>query len=87
MPGAPTAAQTIIFGECIVFSTTHGLFVWGFIKSKVYVRNYTSLDELKESITAAFEELTPQMVTSTLKNMEKRLQAVIERKGGHIENK
>ena len=55
--------------------------------SKVCVRNCRSLDELKASITAAFEELTPQLVTSTLKNMEKRLQAGIEQKGGRVENK
>ena len=38
--------------------------------SKVCVRNYKSLDELKAWIAVAFEELTPQLVTSTLKNME-----------------
>ena len=60
-------------------------FIWGFIKSKVYVRNYESLEELKVSIAAAFRELTPAMVTSTLKNMEKRLRKIDQREGGHIE--
>ena len=46
-----------------------------------------ALNELRTSIRASFEELTPQMVASTLKNLEKRLQAVIEQKGGHVENK
>ena len=51
------------------------------------MRNYLSLDELKAWITVAFEELTPQLVTSTLKNMEKRLQAVIVQKGDRVKNK
>ena len=51
----------------------------------VYVRNYESLEELKVSIAAAFRELTPAMVTSSLKNMEKRLRKVVQREGGHIE--
>ena len=65
--------------------TPMDFFIWGFIKSKVYVRNYESLEELKVSIAVGFRELTPAMVTSTLKNMEKRLRKIVQRKGGHIE--
>ena len=65
--------------------TPMDFFICGFIKSKVYVRNYESLEELKVSIAVGFRELTPAMVTSTLKNMEKRLREIVQRKGGHIE--
>ena len=51
----------------------------------MYVRNYESLEELKVSIAVGFRELTPAMVTSTLKNMEKRLRKIGQRKGGQIE--
>ena len=67
--------------------TPMDFFVWGFIKSKVYVRNYATLEELKTAIAAAFREITPAMVTATLRNMEKRLRIVIQRKGGHVETK
>ena len=60
-------------------------FIWGFFKSMAYVWNYESLEEFKVSIAAAFRELTPAMVTSSLKNMEKRLRKVVQREGGHIE--
>ena len=82
--------------EAPVTKTSHGhrvllilhpwiFFISGFIESKVYVRNYESLEELKVSIAVGFRELTPAMVTSTLKNMDKRLRKIIRRKGGHIE--
>jgi len=61
-------------------------FVWGFIKSKVYVRNYENITVLKASIVAAFQELTAEMVSSSFKSMQKRLKLIIQRQGGHIEN-
>ena len=33
-------------------------FLWGYIKSKVYVQNYKNLDDLKASVTAAFQEVS-----------------------------
>ena len=61
-------------------------FVWGFIKSNVYVKNYHSLDDLKNSINAAFQKITEVMISSTLENFVRRLNFVVERSGGHIEN-
>lgn len=60
-------------------------FFWGFIKSKVYVRNYRSIDDLKDAINSAFEEVSTDMLVSTLVNFEKRLGKVILCKGHHIE--
>ena len=56
------------------------------MKSKVYVRDYENMNDLKASIVATFQELTAEMVSSTLRNMEKRLKLIIQRQGGHIEN-
>ena len=44
--------------------------VWGFIKSKVYTKNYENLVDLKAAICAAFQEITKKMVSDTLKNLE-----------------
>ena len=60
-------------------------YVWGHIKSKVYVRNYQSLADLKSSITAAFREVTTENVSASLRNFEKRLKMVIDCAGSHIE--
>ena len=48
-------------------------FLWGYIKSKVYVRNYEKLDDLKASVTAAFQEVSREMLSSTMANFGKRL--------------
>ena len=61
-------------------------FVWGFIKSKVYTKNYENLVDLKAAICAAFQEITKKMV-SDLKNLERRLQLVVKNGGRHVENK
>ena len=60
-------------------------FLWGYIKNKIYVKNYESIVELKTAISAAFEDVSSEMVFSTMKNFEKRLQKVLLNKGGHIE--
>ena len=61
-------------------------FVWDFIKSRVHVRNYENMTDLNASIVAAFQDMSSEMVSPTLKNMEKRLKLVIQRQGGHVEN-
>ena len=38
-------------------------FLYGYIKSKVYVRSYENLDDLKASVTAAFQEVSREMLT------------------------
>ena len=66
--------------------TPMDFFVWGFIKSKVYDRNYQNFDELKGVITTAFGLITEEMVVSTLTNLQKRLKLVVERSGRHVEH-
>ena len=60
-------------------------FVWGFIKSKVYTRNYQNLEDLKTAITSAFQLITDEMISNTLKNLERRLKLLIQNGGQHIE--
>ena len=60
-------------------------FFWGFIKQRVYRQNYENFDTLKLSIRVAFAEVTPAMITGTLRNFDRRMDLVLERNGGHIE--
>ena len=60
--------------------------LWGYIKSKVYVRNYENLDDLKASVSAAFKEVSREMLISTMANFSKRLKKVIKVQDRHIEN-
>ena len=65
--------------------TPMDFYLWGHIKSKVYVRNYRNLGELKSSISAAFEEVSAEHVSGSVRSFEKRLKMVIERCGEHVE--
>ena len=66
--------------------TTMDFFLWGFIKSKVYTRNYENLEDLNASITAAFQEIPSQMINSSVASFERRIRKVIEVRGRHVEN-
>ena len=65
--------------------TPMDFFFWGFIKQRVYRQNYENFNALKLSIRAAFAEVTPAMITGTLRNFDRRMDLVLERNGGHIE--
>ena len=45
------------------------------------------MKELKASIEDAFRERTPEMVESSLRDMEERLRLVLPQKGGHVDKK
>ena len=60
-------------------------FHWGYIKSKVYVRNYATLEDLKASITAAFQDVSREMIHATMLSFVNRLKKVVKVKGGHVE--
>ena len=65
--------------------TPMDFYVWGYFKSKVYMRNYRSLADLKSSSTAAFRKVTTENVSASLRNFEKRLKMVFDCAGSHIE--
>jgi len=60
-------------------------FMWGFLKSKVYVQDILNIADLKEKITEAFLEITKDMLSDVFSNYWYRLEKVVEFKGGHIE--
>ena len=65
--------------------TPMDFFLWGFIKNKVYVKKYESIIELKTAISLAFEQVSSEMIVPTMKNFGIRLEKVLLRKGGHVE--
>ena len=60
-------------------------FVWGFVKSKVYVTRPANIPELKDRIRAAFAEITVEMRKKAALAYRERLEQVIENDGGHVE--
>ena len=59
--------------------------LWGYIKSKVYVKNYENISDLISKIISAFQEVSDGMVTSTMENFGRRLKMVLRNKGAHFE--
>ena len=62
-------------------------FLWGYLKQKVYNPLPKNLEELKVNIERETQKISKNMLNSTFLNFEKRLNLVINAKGGHIENK
>ena len=60
-------------------------FLWGFIKSKVYGTRPRDIEELKERVSSAFDEVTAEMRHNTMREYRDRLARVVENDGHHIE--
>ena len=59
--------------------------LWGLLASKVYAgnRQFEYLDDLKEAIIHAWEEITTEDCRKYINSMPKRCMAVLEARGGH----
>ena len=64
-------------------------FLWGYTKSKVFTSPPASIDELKDRITTAFDELRLNQVflRRAARDMIRRVNLCTERDGGHVEGK
>ena len=60
-------------------------FVWGFLKTKVFSLHPRTLQELKDCISDASEEITPDMCRSAIVSFKKRLQKCIDAGGTNVE--
>jgi hypothetical protein len=64
--------------------------VWALLEQKVYerVKQYPSIDSLKEGVVAAWNSLDQQTIRKCIsgdQGFRKRLEAVVEQNGGHVE--
>ena len=66
--------------------TPTDLFFWGFVNDLVYRTPVRDIRDLKQRIQEAIAQVTPAILENVWENLEQRLRAVIENKGGHIEN-
>lgn len=65
--------------------TPMDFFLWGFLKSKVYTQQILTLEELKQRIDAAFEEVTEGMIDRAFESYERRLHRCVETNGQTLE--
>lgn len=60
-------------------------FLWGYLKSKVYLGGVSNLSVLKENITRTVTNLPPEMLHSAVESTVYRMQCLVHENGGHIE--
>ena len=59
-------------------------FLWGYLKSKVYVRKPRTVDELKVSIREEIASMPQEMLVNVMQNFEERLWTCVRQEGRHL---
>ena len=60
------------------------LFIWGHLKSKVYVRKPCTFDDLKVSIREEIATVPQEMSVNVMQNREERLRTCVRQEGRHL---
>ena len=61
-------------------------FLWGYLKSKVYVRKPRTVDDLKVSIREEIATVPQEMLVNVTQNFEERLRTRVRQEGRHLSN-
>lgn len=64
--------------------TPPDFFLWGYLKSKVYVNKPKTLEELKTNIRQEIAAIPVEMLKKTMENAAKRAQYAVQAKGDHL---
>jgi len=59
-------------------------FLWGCLKSKVYVRKPRTVDYLKVSIREEIAPVSQEMLVNVMQNFEERLRTRVRQEGRHL---
>ena len=59
-------------------------FLWGHLKSKVYVRKPRTVDDLKVSTREEFAIVSQEMLVNVMQNFEERLRTCVGQEGRHL---
>ncbi|KFM73496.1 hypothetical protein X975_18609, partial [Stegodyphus mimosarum] len=61
------------------------IFLWGFVKDKVYRRRVSNMDDVKARVTTSIASVDADMLTSTWREIEHRLDILRATKGAQVE--
>ena len=61
-------------------------FLWGYLKSKVYVRKPRAVDDLKVSIREGSATVQQETLVSVMQNFDVRLRTCVRQEGRHLSN-
>ncbi|KYN32334.1 hypothetical protein ALC56_13191, partial [Trachymyrmex septentrionalis] len=59
-------------------------FLWGYLKSQVYVNEPTTTRALKEEIQRCINEIQPHLCKMVMENFDKRVRMCMQSRGGHL---
>ena len=59
-------------------------FLWGYLKSKIYVNNPTTTCALQEEIKRCINEIQLQLCRKIMKNFDERVHMCQQSRGGHL---
>jgi len=67
-----------------VFESACDFFLWGYLKSKVYIRKPHTIDDLKVSIRQEIATIPQEMIVNVMQNFEERLWTCVRQEGRHL---
>jgi len=59
-------------------------FLWGYLKSKVYVRKPRTVDDLKVPIREEIATVPQEILVNVMQNFEERLRTSVRQEGRHL---
>jgi hypothetical protein len=59
-------------------------FLWGYLKHKVYENRPHNIDDVKEPITTAIQQIPLQMLRKTMDSLERRAETCLLNDGAHL---
>jgi len=65
-------------------SSQESFFLWGYLKSKVYVRKPRTVDDLKVSIREEIANLPQEMLVNVMQNFKERLWTCVRQEERHL---
>jgi len=66
------------------FISACDFFLWGYLKSKVYVRKPRTVDDLKVSIREEIATVSQEMLVNVMQNFEESLRTCLRQEGRHF---
>ena len=72
--------------ERMILISACDFFLWGYLKSKVYVRKPRRVDDLKVSIREEIATVPQEMLVNVMQNLEERLRTCVRQEGRHFSN-
>ena len=68
------------------FKSACDFFLWGYLKSKVYVRKPCTVDDLKVSIREETATVPQEMLVNVMQSFEERFRTFVQQEGRRLSN-